>query len=494
MRIRVAIADRIKNFPWQLFMLPVFFILHAANEYFGDLSVAIAAKLFFYLSLMVLGTYLLTIPLTRNQVRQVAVAYVLIVFVMFAKNIFTVVDEFLSKKLFFLLAAFIMLILILFLLRAKLLSVNAFNRGLLFVVSVLVVYEIGRFVIKTASPPHLTLRFAPAPVLGPWAGTKKPNVYLLLFDEYQGDEGLKAIFNFDNADFRNFLATKGFRKIQYPSSNYNYTYFSVPSLFSMGLLNYSDKAYDLDYKRVIKSINSLAKRNPLLSFFQKEGYSVINHSMFPLAGSESHYQLNGLDKDAYAVLFARTLPGWIKTDLLHTVKSNVVHRMAKDLYFQMSEYNNKVFHDTEKTVKTHHDGPVFVYSHFLLPHLPVLTDSAGTLKNIGDAAAELHLSKPTLRDSYLAYVGYANKISEKIIVDMLRFDPYAVILLISDHGLRRMENNNHVNNIQLAVKMPGTTDAGFYNGMSLVNLFRVVLNGIAGQKLPLVPDSSVIVK
>jgi hypothetical protein len=265
-------------------------------------------------------------------------------------------------------------------------------------------------------------------------------------------------------------------------------------MFAMGFLRFKDNRMDLDYKRVIKSINSMNDTNRSLEFLTTNGYSIRNYSLFDVMGQHSPYPLNGLDEDPFSVLFSRTLPGWIKTDLLHMSGSNRVHQLGKDLYFQMYDYNRRVFADTRAAVDNDRDGPVFVYSHFLLPHLPVLTDSAGKLRNIGEAAAELHSNGPLLQRSYLDYVRHANGICSTLTHNILARDPGAVVIVASDHGLRRIFSGEWVHDIQMAVKMPGSDQSGYYDGMSLVNLFRVMLNRISGQQLAMLPDSSITVK
>jgi len=475
-------------------LLPVFFFLNAFNEYFGDLKPHLLFKLLGYLMLLAAGSYLFALVFFRRSPRLSVASFVVLLYLLFTKNLYRALDNQMSLSVFFI-TSFIILIASAFIIaRGRLTAIGKFNRAVVMILLVLVLYEGGRMIVKAFMKDDISLSFEGDTRFITWERGSKPNIYLLLFDEYQGNEGLKAMFGFDNSSFLDELEQKGFRILQKPTSNYNYTYYSMPSMFAMGFLRFGDSKMDLDYKRVVKSINSMDASNRALGYLADNGYSIRNHSLFDILGERSPYSFDGLDEDAFAVLFSRTLPGWIKTDLLHKSGSNGVHRFAKDLYYRMYEYNGLVLRDTRRTIDQAANGPQFVYSHFLLPHLPVLTDSSGNLKNIGEAASELHFNSPSLSRSYLEYVRHANAICGTVTTGILAQDPGAVIIIASDHGLRRLYSKDWVHNIQMAVKMPGSDHSGYYDGMSLVNVFRVLLNRISGQRFSMLPDSTVTVK
>lgn len=103
--------------------------------------------------------------------------------------------------------------------------------------------------------------------------------------------------------------------------------------------------------------------------------------------------------------------------------------------------------------------------------------------------------KRTERELYLGYLQYANK---KLLqfIDAIRKASVRppVILLMSDHGLRRdwVPTPHHFRNIN-AVFIPDSNSRGaFYSGISNVNQFRALLNLKFDQELPLLPDSSIL--
>ena len=65
---------------------------------------------------------------------------------------------------------------------------------------------------------------------------EKPDVYLIIADEYADSASLKQIFNFDNSAFQNALRSRGFHIVENSKSNYNFTPFAMASLFQMNFL------------------------------------------------------------------------------------------------------------------------------------------------------------------------------------------------------------------------------------------------------------------
>jgi len=68
---------------------------------------------------------------------------------------------------------------------------------------------------------------------------------------------------------------------------------------------------------------------------------------------------------------------------------------------------------------------------------------------------------------------------------------------MSDHGFRQLADTTakkyYFMNLN-AVYLPAGNYSGFYDGMSNVNQFRVILNAQFGQKLPLLKDSIIFLR
>ncbi|MGB3155430.1 MAG: hypothetical protein WBB06_12570, partial [Chitinophagaceae bacterium] len=111
----------------------------------------------------------------------------------------------------------------------------------------------------------------------------KPDIYLIIADEYAGKTELQDLFSFNNTNFENNLKTRGFYVVKGSTSNYNRTVYSMASLLNM---NYLDNLKsnilnntDLDY------CSDLINKNSVISFFKKMGYKIYNFSPFDLTGN-----------------------------------------------------------------------------------------------------------------------------------------------------------------------------------------------------------------
>src|SRR6476620_2561830 len=60
----------------------------------------------------------------------------------------------------------------------------------------------------------------------------KPDVYLIIADEYAGGKELNEIFSFENSRFENSLQQIGFHTITNSKSNYNWTIYSMASMLN----------------------------------------------------------------------------------------------------------------------------------------------------------------------------------------------------------------------------------------------------------------------
>ncbi|GAH09708.1 unnamed protein product, partial [marine sediment metagenome] len=65
-----------------------------------------------------------------------------------------------------------------------------------------------------------------------------PDIYYLIFDRYGSNDMLKAIFNYDNSQFINYLKEKDFYVVNKARSNYQKTAHSLASSLNMQYINY----------------------------------------------------------------------------------------------------------------------------------------------------------------------------------------------------------------------------------------------------------------
>ena len=320
---------------------------------------------------------------------------------------------------------------------------------------------------------------------------QKPNVYFLLFDEYAGYKSLKDSFAFANDSLYEFLRRKDFRVLPL-HSNYDYTPFSMSSIFNM---RYVDSNYDhrlltqADIQRRFGEIRNAE----VFSLFKNMGYELENYSIFDisehpaLSGSNPIFPIHSvlLSNKIFHNRFMKDL-GWIFMSgrfELSFIRNHYLYRG--------DNFNKKAEEKVISSAKSKGSSPRFCYGHFFLPHGAYYRDSAGNY-NSPSQMQDL-FNKPL----YLSYLKYTNTVIRSLVNNIVSADPGAVVVVMSDHGFY-----NYLS--------PGDDDPYNYDGFchvrfpdknylpdedvrSNVNFFRYLFNCEFGQKLPYLKDSTVFV-
>ena len=162
-------------------------------------------------------------------------------------------------------------------------------------------------------------------------------------------------------------------------------------------------------------------------------------------------------------------------------------------YFQ-NKYlkgNKRLADLTIKTAGSRAVNPKLVYTHLLMPHWPYLQDSLGRLAEYN---AYKVVSKDQGKADYLSYLKHTNNFVSAFVDKLLHLtNGKAVIMVMSDHGYRKIENDSKFRgNYNLnAVYLPDQNYKSFYDSVSNVNQFRLIFNTVFKTQLPLKQDSIV---
>ncbi len=311
-----------------------------------------------------------------------------------------------------------------------------------------------------------------------------PDVYVIIPDEYAGQQELKEIFSFDNSAFENELTKRGFRVIGNTRSNYNATVYSMASLFSM---HYPELTADtLVTQRDMLLCRNIINRNNTTRFFSSLGYRFINNSLFDFNNQEKavtkYYFL-----PKRLILTSQTFIRRFLTNAgfnffsKQTVERLINHDLNND---------RKLDSLTRQAALQKDQRPKFVYCHFTMPHAPYYFDRDGRPFSLNDSLGLFD----QLKIQYTEFLQYTNKRLLSLIDHIkLKSRIPPVILLLSDHGFRQFVGNAdkkyYFMNLT-AVHLPSGNYAGFYEGISPVNIFRQILNSEFNQRLPLLKDST----
>ncbi len=483
------------KYPFFLFLLPVFFVLHGLNENAGLVPVTGAAMLLlFYLGVSI--GLLLFFYLFYRQFRKAA----LIAFSLLAYQFFFGAVQDLFRDLFpgsfinkysFIIPVSLLGFLVLFILLKKRKTIPdkpVLYLNLLFLL--LISIDLVQLLIYSFN--HKKTETAGETMLHPCIDCPKPDIYLLLADGYPGKDAVKDLLGYDNNGFEMQLKKRGFHIIDSSRSNYNFTAFSLASLLSMDYLpgltgsNHDKKDLEICMNRM--------RQSPFLSFLEKEGYRFYNYSIFSFDGNPSYTTPTFLPQKTVPIT-AQTFTRRVVKDLWYHLATSfhmpsVIHR-----YKYADQINNeKLYALTEKLVSKKSSVPKFVYTHLVMPHHPLYYDSAGNLYPVS-MLGDFHYHDTARR---IGYLQYSNRKLLTLIDSILKGSASPpVILLMGDHGIRELKkpfDDRYQFMTINAMLIPGSDYAGYYTGQSHVNQFRIFLNRQFKQQLKLLRDTSYLIR
>ena len=316
-----------------------------------------------------------------------------------------------------------------------------------------------------------------------------PDIYLIIADEYAGKTELKDIFSFDNSAFEKELKERGFHITNNTKSNYNTTAYSMASLFSMGYITKLEKK--IVNHRDMFICRNLINNNNLLRFLKDKSYKALNYSPFVL-DNKKNFVVSTFFVSKKELFLSQTFAARFWSAISYHFITEKDIKAEKDRHIDNTDKIEKATLDIALQNKI---TPKFVYTHFSIPHYPYYYDSIGRKKEYNVAARDY----PSEKKDYIQYLQYANKKFLSLIdhIKTASAQP-PIIILMSDHGYRQFFTETADQKYYFmtlnTVYLPNGNYSGFYDGMSNVNQFRVILNSQFGQTLPMLKDSSSYLK
>lgn len=485
----------LKKIPFFLPLLALFFCLHGALENHGFIRAHELVFPFFFISAFIGALTAVIFIVTRNFRLASLVSFFISLWYLFfgafhdfIKN--HISHSFLKSYSLILPVLFILTaLLVYFLFRKKNLHpklIHYLNILLLIYCSLDGVLLINKTISVTQKMELGPSVFNPAKVI------HKPNVYLIVLDEYAGFKSLSDSFGFSNATFKEYLRANNFSMIE-GIANYDLTYFSISSILNMQYIQKDYEALQLtqsDFQRRGVEINNAT----VPQIFKNLGYSIENYSIFDLAGLPAVSTDNAFVLAHTKLLTDKMLHNRIKRDLGDRLGKFVPFWNNDDFYQHDidNRYTEKMLLQsaTAKSAK-----PKFVYGHFMMPHGPYYYDSLGNKNTFSEISDYTKWSNKTL---YISYLKYANAKIIHILNNIIKNDPQAIILVMGDHGYRAYDDQRlyqplRYNNL-LVTRVAGKKPFVYEGSRSNVNLFRYIFNTQFGQSMPYLSDTSVVLR
>lgn len=482
----------ILNKPLFIVLLPLFYFLHRWEANYNPILYKEFFSLFLLYSAIAIGITFIAFLFYKNIHKAALASSVLLGINFFFIEFFEIFKkfetlQFISKISVSLILTFIILIILLYLLKKTKKTLLPLCSYLNLLLIVLIVID-GIFIFKQNA--QNSNRIANSEInqeLKKCDTCSKPDIYLIVTDEYAGAKQLKEVFGYDNESFYAALKQRGFHIIQNSSSNYNSTIYSMASMFSMSYLTNLGKQPIENYKDMLYC-REVILNNSFTNFLEnKEGYEIYNYSFLDI-GDKRRVAQNMFSTER------NILSGITLTNRLKYIFGA---RFASEKRLLEIKMHEKIENDkVEKLLLENisdtfqNNKPKFVYTHFNMPHWPYYFDSIGNTIS-PDKFTESYKSN---KSAYLQYMKYCNKKLLYLIDNIKQKSARPpVIILLSDHGFRQIPSQagkeSYFINLN-SVYLPSGDFSQFKDNMSNVNEFRAILNTFFNQNLPLLKDST----
>lgn len=477
----------LRSQPIYTFLLAAFFCLHGSLENFGFISFIEAIEVFFYVLLGIAVVFLIFYLCTRSILYSGFVTFLIGALYLFFEPIKDVVfgsGILKSYTLFLPLILFFFIVTIIAVKRNNWYTKTTFYLNILLILYCLLDFSmvINRLVNKK------DISNTGDAVFNKKIVKAKPNIYLLLFDEYAGLESLKDSFNYDNSDMYKQLKNDSFQ-ILTTFSNYNVTAFSMSSLFQMNYLTNLENTSTVGWKQIQQCMLEI-KNAPVFNHFKSMGYDVKTFSLFEVFNNKS-VGANQFLLGHKRVLTHKMFHNIILKDIGFNFTSGKLESpfLQKLILGDSPDYNAKVEGDLLKVIDDK-VPPQFVYAHFLMPHYPFLFDSTGkknSLHHIFKVRAWLD------KVDYVSYLKYCTKKMIEMEKNIISKDSNAIVVLMSDHGFRTgsAKPSASVFNNFCAVRNLTKNELTVSDTISNVNLFRYIFNTSYNQSFPYIKNRTV---
>lgn len=325
-----------------------------------------------------------------------------------------------------------------------------------------------------------------------------PDIYYIILDGYGQDAVLRELYDLDNAEFRDFLQSRGFYIAGDSRTNYVQTVLSLGSSLNFAYLNGLDLPPDSSDR---DSLAYLIKNSRVRALLATHGYQLVT--------ADSGYDFTVIsDADVF-------FPSKSRISKSNTFEGMVLVGSAGVLLVDagLVEIPTVGYDNQRIRIQAGFDylrdaialpGPKFVFFHIVAPHPPFVFDRHGnpTIPDVtfagGRDGAHLGGTPAQYIEGYREQLLYVNTQTMRVIEALLTQSAQPpIIILQADHGPGAYLNwdafeNNHClwerSGILNAYYFPNGNYTRLYPTITPVNSFRVLFNTYFHTELPLLPD------
>lgn len=256
-----------------------------------------------------------------------------------------------------------------------------------------------------------------------------PDVYYFIFDRYASFTTLKEIFDYDNADLKNYLKGKGFFIAENAHTNYPATFLSLASSLN---LNYIDKLQKIDPTLNEKTVTyELIQNNLVAKSFKKLGYKYIHTgSWWEPTRKNKQADTNFVYDSKISLNTDEFSDKLLESTLAYPIIASLQRTEEEPENYGRSNHRLRILFQSKILREIPSlPGPKFVFAHLLLPHSPYVLDAkCKSITAAEDAARES-------KRKYLDHIKCANKIIKETFDQIfIESKNNVIIVLQADEG------------------------------------------------------------
>jgi Sulfatase len=311
-----------------------------------------------------------------------------------------------------------------------------------------------------------------------------PDIYYIILDEYAHPDTMLEFYDYDNSDFVDELADRGFYVASNSVVTYPTTWKSIASSLNMEYLP-STESKEFYYQKIMDST--------VVDILRSIGYTYICFGS--LGGSEACKVNADVYYNFHESSGGNVVVGAFSRTLWNTTMARPFHdHLNGNIY--AGQYRSATIAALEGLKSMPYvEGPKFVFAHILSPHMPFVFGSDGDYvlpENWYDT------EQPQLYQDQYTFI--SDQISAVVTELLSESSSDPIIILQSDHGPRvggvgagcvGMDGEQW-RKVLNAYYLPGDGEADLYDSISPLNSFRVIFNHYFGAHYGLLDDNETL--
>ena len=333
-----------------------------------------------------------------------------------------------------------------------------------------------------------------------------PDIYVLTLDGYTGQDVLRNVYGYNNHPFLQSMTAKGFHVANSSFANYPSTLLSLTACMNFDYLHML--APETARPRGdLRDVAELYHGNRLYRTLRRAGYDLIAlppgmELLEPRENVDLYMRPHDVLSEFEMVLAnrtaaARTLQLWNYARHQEPLNLREVVERRRIHY---------VFDGLHEITQEEADRPRFVHAYVSVPGPPFLFNRRGgradmPIENERQRTPFFQLSWPDYIRAYREQVHYANQELSQLVEAVFEQSPEPPVIVVTStkgSGVLHPELATRPPSQTLAnltmVHIPGMTEqtqAALNGEVSLVNVFRIVLNDVFDTDLPLLDNETI---